>query len=278
MKQERSEVTTPDHRKLFVQTWMPDQQPKAVIVMVHGLGEHIGRYDHWAERFVKHGIGFTGYDQQGHGRSGGKRGTPTRASVLVDDARLMVEQARADYPGIPVVMYGHSMGGNVAINYVISQTETVDALIVTSPWLKLASPPSKFMRTLASVLNTLAPGLTLDNGLDPAHISRVPAEVEAYANDPLVHPKISAGLYSTLDAAGQHALRNVYKINCPFLLMHGKGDKITSWKASEEFVMNTSEHTRLKLWEGAYHELHHEPEREEVFQYILDWMKEYRLA
>jgi len=246
--------------------------------MVHGLGEHIGRYDHWAQRFVKNGVGFIGYDQRGHGHSDGKHGSPKKAALLVNDARMMVAETRKNYPGIPVIMYGHSMGGNIAINYVISETETVDALIVTSPWLKLAHPPTKFMYSIVSLLNTIAPGLKLNNGLNPAHISHIQSEVEAYVNDPMVHPKISAGLFASLDLAGQHALRNVYKINCPFLLMHGTGDQITSWRASEEFVMNTSDRTRLKLWDGAYHELHNEPEREEVFNYILDWLKENKLA
>jgi len=278
MIQQDAEVLTPDHKKLFVKKWMPDETPGAIILMVHGLGEHIERYAPWAERFVNSGIGFIGYDQRGHGLSDGKRGMPINSSFLLKDARMMLTETRKAFPGIPVIMYGHSMGGNVAINFAISETGSIDALIATSPWLQLASPPSPLLKGLASILNIVAPGLTLSNGLDPSHISRVPAEVEKYAGDPLVHPKISAGLFHSLDASGKKAMNSANKINCPFLLMHGTGDRITSWKASEVFVMNTGKPARLKLWEGAYHELHHEPERDEVFDYIIQWLREYKLA
>ncbi|MFC2129575.1 alpha/beta fold hydrolase [Bacteroidota bacterium] len=135
--------TNADQQKLFVREWLPEEDPLAVVLYVHGLGSHSGRMDHWAERYTAKQIGFIAYDQRGHGKADGKRGHPKHVKKLIEDTKMMVEMLREEFPEIPVILYGHSMGGNVAINYVISTTKTVDALITTSPWLKLTNPPSK---------------------------------------------------------------------------------------------------------------------------------------
>lgn len=266
--------TTTGKREVWTREWMPEQNTRAIVLYVHGLGSHSGRMDHWAERFVRKQIGFIAYDQQGHGKTEGKRGSPKHFSILIEDLRQLMQWIRDEFPDQKVILYGHSMGGNVAINYVISETYTADALIATSPWLKLVRPPSEMLIRLISPLVRIMPQLTLSNGLDANHISRVPEEVRKYSEDPLVHDRISIGLFKSTYEAGFNALRNVYKINCPFLLMHGTADHITSHRASEQFVMNTSDRTRLKLWEGAFHELHHEEQRDEVFEYIIDWLNE----
>jgi acylglycerol lipase len=267
-----------DQGKLFVREWLPEKDPVAVILHLHGLGEHSGRMDHWAERFVRKNIGFISYDQRGHGKSDGKKGSPKHSKKLIEDCKMMVSILRDEYPDIPVILYGHSLGGNIAINYVISSTLTVDALIATSPWLKLTNPPSKALLKILQPLLKIAPGMTISNGLDHNDISRVEEEVQKYTNDPLVHGKISIGLFNSIHEGGLNALRNVYKINCPFLLMHGTADNICSPKASEEYVMNTSDRTRLKLWEGGYHELHHDTVHQEVFDYIIQWFKESKIT
>lgn len=273
----QSDFTTSDGKYLYIQEWFPEKSPKTVILYIHGLGSHSSRLDHWAERFVGRNAGFIAYDQRGHGKSAGKRGHPTNIRYLIDDVRTMVSKLRHDFPDVRIVLYGHSLGGNIAINYVISSAYTVDALIVTSPWLKLVKPPSKTLVKLISPLLRIVPGMTLSNGLNPKDISSDEQEVQKYIEDPLVHNKISIGLFKSTYDAGFNALRNVYKINCPFLIMHGTADKITSARASEDYVMNTSKRTRLKLWEGAFHELHHEPIRDEVFNYISDWLSDQKL-
>lgn len=270
--------TTADKKNLFVREWIPEKAPIAIILFLHGLGSHSGRLDHWAVRFTEKMIGFVAFDQRGHGKSDGKRGHPKHASKLIEDTKMMVGILRDEYPDIPVILYGNSMGGNIAINYVISAAKTVDGLIASSPWLKLTNPPSKALVRILQPLVKIAPGLIISSKLDPKDITRVEAETEKYDKDPLVHGKISIGLFSSVQEAGLNALRNIYKINCPFLLMHGTADNITSHKASEEYVMNTSDRTRLKLWEGAYHELHHEEQHNEVFDYIIQWLKESKLT
>lgn len=276
-RKKESSITNADRQKLFVREWLPEKDPKAVILYVHGLGSHSGRMEHWAERFAEKGIAFVAYDQRGHGKSDGKRGHPKHVKKLIEDTKMMVGSLRDSFPDIPVILYGHSMGGNIAINYVISETRTADALIASSPWLKLTNEPPKFLAKIVHFLVPIAPGLAISNGLDHNDISSDKEECVKYTNDPLVHGKISLGLVSSIFDSGLNALRNVYKINCPFLLMHGTADNICSPKASEEYVMNTSDRTRLKLWEGAFHELHNEPNRDEVFDYIDSWLNEIKI-
>lgn len=272
-----SHLTTNDNKYIFIREWIPENDPKAIILYVHGLGSHGGRMATWAEKFNHKGFAFIAHDHRGHGKSDEKRGFPKKFNYLVNDTKLMVKRLREAFPDKKIILYGHSLGGNVAINYVISETQTADALIVTSPWLKLAHPPGKSLITLINILNKFLPGLTVSNQLDSKDLSRNGGVAAKYREDPLVHDKISAGLLKTAYEAGLHALRNVYKINCPFLIMHGSADNITSCKASENYVMNTSDRTHLKIWEGAYHELHNEPETEEVFNYIINWISNTKL-
>ncbi|MGC9343202.1 MAG: serine aminopeptidase domain-containing protein, partial [Bacteroidales bacterium] len=143
--------------------------------------------------------------------------------------------------------------------------------------LRLTKEPSASVLAIANFLSRVLPSLRIGNGLNDGDLSHDPKVAKDYTGDPLNHDKISFRLFNIIYHSGYHALRNVYKINYPFLLMHGTEDKITSPKASENFVMNTSSRTQLKLWEGQYHELHNEPIYEEVFQYISDWLKQYDL-
>jgi alpha-beta hydrolase superfamily lysophospholipase len=256
-----SHLKTDDNKLIFIREWIPEKDPKAIILYVHGLGSHSGRLEPWAKRFNQQGIAFIAHDHRGHGKSDEKRGQPKKFSYLVRDTKLMMKRLREQFPEKKIILYGHSLGGNIAINYVISETFTADALIVTSPWLKLVAPPSKLLFFMINFLDKVLPGLTFSNRLNADDISRDEQAVEAYRQDPLVHDQISAGLFKSAYEGGLHALRNVYKINCPFLIMHGNADKITSHKSSENFVMNTSDRTHLKIWEGAYHELHNEPEK-----------------
>lgn len=279
MTQERqSFFTTPGGIKLYLQEWTPAKSPKAVILYIHGLGSHGGRLDHWAKRFNEQQVAFVAYDQQGHGRADGKRGAPKHIRAMIGDVETMVQEVRRKYPGIPLILYGHSLGGNIALNHVIGSAEKVDGLVVTSPWLRLTHPPSKVLVGVAGVLKAIAPGFAIPNGLNADDISRDKAEADKYREDPLVHDKISIGLFFSVTTAGLEAIENAGRIDCPFLIMHGTGDKITSHKASMELAAIAGKQATLKLWENGYHELHHEPNREEIFQFITDWLKQQNLA
>src|SRR6056297_1536508 len=129
-----SHLTTNDNKYIFIREWIPENDPKAIIFYVHGLGSHSGRMAFWAEKFNHEGFAFIAHDHRGHGKSGEKRGFPKKFNYLVNDTRLMVKRLREAFPDKKIILYGHSLGGSVAINYVISEAQTADALIVTSPW------------------------------------------------------------------------------------------------------------------------------------------------
>lgn len=278
MTEERqSFFTTPDGTNLYLQEWTPGKKPNAVILYIHGLGSHGGRLDHWAKRFNEKQVAFVAYDQRGHGRADGKRGAPKHIREMIGDVKTMVKEVRSKFPGIPLILYGHSLGGNIALNHVIGSGEKVDGLVISSPWLRLVHPPSKALVAIAGLLKVIVPGVTLPNGLNADDISRDKAEADKYRKDPLVHDKISIGLFFSVVVAGLSAIENADKVTCPFLIMHGTGDRITSYEASKELAAIAGKQTTLKLWEGGYHELHHDPNRDEIFHYIADWLKQQEL-
>ncbi len=267
-----------DRKKVFAQVWLPDGTPVAVVNLLHGLGEHSGCYARWGNLFADSGYALVAMDLFGHGRTGGKKGHVRSYQLLLDQVDLMLEKAGENFPGIPRILYGQSMGGNVAINYAISKDPPISALIASSPWLRLVIPVSGIEKLFSRVANVLVPGLRI--GAKGVHAERLSHDPEHWAdlrNDPLVHRLISARYVHDIMAMGEYALKHVYRINKPFLLMHGSADEITSHRASEEFVANTSERTQLKIWEGLRHELHSEPEYREIFAYVLEWLKKWGL-
>jgi alpha-beta hydrolase superfamily lysophospholipase len=172
----------------------------------------------------------------------------------------------------PVILWGHSLGGNIVLNYVIKKPSGLKGAVVTSPYLRLAFEPSPFKIRLARLMNNLYPGFTQSTALVKTDLSRDNAVVENYKRDRLVHDRISASFFINTFNAGHFALRHANELKVPLLLMHGTADRITAHEASEEFAQKSNIMTQLKLWEGFYHELHHEPEREQVLQYAFDWI------
>lgn len=250
----------------------PGEKTKAVIILVHGLGEHIHRYSHWAELFGKEGIGFVGMDLPGHGRSQGRRGNIRSYALPEEMLDILLTTCVKTFPGCPVYIYGHSLGGGIVLDYLIRKNPKIKGAIVTSPWLRLTFQPPKSKILLASVMKNLIPGLVQPSGLNVNHISHDNSEVEKYTTDPLVHGKISVGLFSGAMSAAKYSLAHAAELKIPTLLLHGSEDKLTSPEASREFAGKTNM-VELKIWDGGYHELHNEIFKHEVFRYIMDWMK-----
>jgi acylglycerol lipase len=270
-------ITTKDRKNLFVQSWIPEEDKKKLIILFHGLGEHSSRYEHWAELFTQKGYTFLSMDLRGHGKSEGKKGHTKSMDQLLDDIDLLCDKANEIFPEYKKIIYGHSMGATLVLNHVILRNRPFDAIIITSPWLKLIDEPSPVVLKLVGIFQKIFPSLALSNRLKAEQISSDPQVVREYATDPLIHDRISLRMFHVIYNGGFHALRNVYKINYPMLVMHGKKDTILSYKASENYVMNTSKHIHLKLWENQFHELHNELIKLEVFEYIINWLAEYKL-
>ena len=168
-------------------------QPKAVVCLVHGVGEHTSRYAHVAEAFGKEGYAMMGADLRGHGRSGGARGHISSIEDFMQDIDNLLEQARKHYPGLPILLYGHSLGGILVLHYGLIRKPSVKGIIATSSGLHNAVEQQKIKVVMAKVLGTLIPSVTLASGLDAKAISRDEKVVQAYINDPLVHDKMSLG-------------------------------------------------------------------------------------
>jgi acylglycerol lipase len=249
----------------------PGENLRAVIVFIHGIGEHIHRYDYWAGLFNREGIGFAGVDLPGHGRSDGRRGNISSYDLLGEMIEILLNSCKKTFPGIPVFIYGHSLGGGIVLDYILRNNPKVKGAIVTSPWLRLAFEPSGGKLVLVSMLKYLLPGLIQPTGLIVSHISHDEIEIEKYKSDPLVHGKISVSLYNGAMTAAKYSLAHASELKVPTLIIHGCDDMISSPEGSKEFAGKTNL-AELKIWDGGYHELHNETFKDEVFEYILNWI------
>jgi acylglycerol lipase len=263
-----------ERKKIYAQSWGPDQKPSLVVNIIHGFGEHSGRYARWAELFTEKNIAVLASDLTGHGKSEGKRGHIKNYQVFLDQIDLQLEKSQELFPLTGRILYGHSMGGNLVINYAMSKEPAIKGLIASSPWLMLTFEPPSYLLLLSTILKPLFPGLRVKSNIDNAARSHDPAINQAAKDDPLMYGMISLRLFDQISRKGLYAMRNVFKINRPFLLMHGNADRLTSHEASIAIVTNTSKLTQLKIWDGLYHELHNEFEYKEIFDYIMNWLKE----
>jgi len=253
--------------------WQPES-PKAVVVLIHGHGEHINRYRHVAAAFSQAGYALQGFDLRGHGQSDGQRGHTPSYQSLMDDIRDFITETQKRFPKLSVFLYGHSLGGNLAVNYALRLPQGLQGVIATGPWLKLAFDPPALQVMAAKLLNRLAPSFSLASGLNQSALSRDPEEVRKYAAEPLVHDKISARLYAGITTQGLWALEHAAELQIPMLLMHGSADQITSAPASREFAQKAGQLVTLRIWEGLFHEIHNEPEQVEVIQAMVTWLNQ----
>lgn len=277
MRQTEFGWKSPSGVTIYAQSWMPDtkkhKQPLAIMLLIHGLGEHSSRYAHVAEYFTHHGLGILTCDRVGHGRSGGKRGHVKKYHYLFDDIQKLHSEATRRYPKTPVFLYGHSMGGGLVLDYLLQHPQSsFYGVVATSPMLEPAFEPNKAQLTLARFVRPFLGGLAQSNGLNKDFLSSDPSVVEAYINDPLVHSKITPETALGMIDSGQHSLQTVGKLSIPVLLLHGDQDGITSHRATQRFAEQAQGDVTLKIWKGGYHELHNEPDKMDVLDYLVRWV------
>ena len=260
-----------DRIRFQAKSWFAESQPKATVFLVHGLGEHLGRYEHVACLFAENGYDIFAFDLRGHGQSGGKRGHTPSYGRLLDDIGDFITHSDVRESGLRF-LYGHSLGGNLALHYHIRKQAIFSGLVITSPLLRTAQPVSAFLWNAGLVLNKIWPSLTIDNKIDEKYITRDPEMLNKRRNDPLRHDKLSFGLGIEMIAAGEWLLTNAGEISIPMLLMHGSADQVTSPQASVELCKKTGAACTFKLWEGHYHEMQNDVGREKVLDFIVDWL------
>jgi alpha-beta hydrolase superfamily lysophospholipase len=271
MPHQEFSLTTKNNLELYAQAWEPQTPPKAAVCLIHGLGEHSGRYQHVAEAFNQAGFAMLSFDHRGHGKSPGKRGHIPDYETLLDDIDNALETIRERYPGLPIFLYGHSMGGSLVLNYALRRQPQLTGVICTSPWIKVSHEPPKTQVLVARLMNKIAPSFTQGNELDARGLSRDPQVVHDYQDDPLVHDQASARLFVEFYEAGYWALAHAKDLSLPLLLAHGSLDPITSAAASQEFSVKAGKLCTLKIWDGMLHETHNEIEREKVIAYYIQW-------
>lgn len=272
MQHQESQWQSGDGLRLYAQSWQPDEPAQGLVCLVHGLGEHSGRYGHVAQAFTAAGFAVQAFDYRGHGRSAGQRGHIASYDAIMDDVGLLVTQGRERFPGLPCFLYGHSLGGNLVLNYALRRQPDLAGVVATSPGLKLAFKPSPVLLAVAKSMDRLWPAFSQSNGLELAGISRDPAVIQAYQSDPLVHDRVSARLGLAIIEKGQWAIDHAAELTLPALLVHGTADRLTSPQGSREFA-SRAPHSTLKLWEGLYHETHNEPEQAKVLAFTIAWIK-----
>ena len=262
-----------DGLQIFAQCWPAAITPLATVSLVHGYGEHCGRYKHVADKLTQAGFNVISFDHQGHGQSSGWRGHITTYDALLDDISRLLIEAQQRFPQTPQFLYGHSMGGNLVLNYALRRRPQLAGVVVTSPWLRLAKFPSAMTIRLGRLVSRVWPSFTSSSGLDNSALSRDPTVVQAYGSDLLNHNRISPRLFTQINGAGQWALDNASQFSLPLLLMHGTADRITSYEASHQFAGGISTGCTLKLWDNFYHEIHNEPEQDEVITFVVEWLR-----
>ena len=258
---------------LFYGQYFIADNTKGVVILVHGMGEHSGRYtDFVIPKLLEKKLSVITYDQFGHGKTEGKRGHNPNFEAVLTCVTTITNKAKEIFDDVPLFLYGHSMGGNVVLNYVLQKEHSFKGVIATSPLLRLAFKPPAWKLTIGHIIQKIAPSITMPSELDANGISRDPSEVKKYRDDSLIHDKISPNYSLTFFKTGQWAIENAHLLNTPTLIIHGTGDMITDHKASKEFVENTNGMASLELFKDGYHELHNDLEKEKFINQITNWI------
>lgn len=260
--------------KLYGQAWLPDGGSRAVIVISHGLGEHGGRYAELASRLVEKGFAVYALDHRGHGRSGGARANIERFDYVVSDLGAFVGRAQRHHPGLPVILLGHSMGGAIALGCALKYEKALRALVLSAPALAVAEEPSMFKRLTVRMLASLRPDAGVMK-IAARAISRDSSVVRAYESDPMVfHGAIPARTVEELLEA-MHKLRDrAHELRLPVLIQHGSADELVPLAAAQLVYQHLGLERRrtVRIYNGLYHEIYNEPEKERVIRDLVSWL------
>jgi alpha-beta hydrolase superfamily lysophospholipase len=271
---QRVSLPTPDGETLALRRLPAPGTARAVVVVVHGLGEHAGRYHALAECLHEWGFAVWAHDHHGHGESTGARGGLPSELRLVDDLALVIDDARRENPGLPLALLGHSLGGLVAASLVARGVRPVDGLVLSSPGLDPGL--SGFQKVLLAVLPRMAPNLRVGNGLDDNCLSHDSAVVQAYRDDPLTHDRIGGRLARFLACEGASVQQAAVRWPVPTLLLYAGDDRLVRPAASRAFVAAAapSGMVEARCFEHLYHEIFNELDAEPVYAALQRWLDE----
>jgi len=259
--------------RLHYQRWAPTGAVRNVMVVAHGLGEHGGRYLNLVNHFVPRGFAVYAMDHRGHGLSTGIRGHVNSFLQYRDDLASFIERVRQETGCAKVVLVGHSMGALIATSYSLLHPDRVSRLILSSPGLRPHKLPSRAKEALAKALARILPTFLLSNELDPANVSRDPGVVKAYVDDPLVHDRVSPRFYVEFVKEAKRLMREASRLSVPLLFLQAGEDRLVHVETNLDFFARAgSPGKQLKLYDGQYHEVFNEPEKDQVFADMEGWL------
>lgn len=268
-------LRTDDGLELAGLALCPAGSPKGAVAMVHGFGEHAGRYADLHRALVAAGFAVAAADLRGFGRSPGPRGHVERWADYRRDAAAILSLAASLAPGRPRFLFGHSMGGLIVLDHALHAPQGLAGVVASGPALVQGAPRQPMRELAARVLSVIAPRVSIELGLDPAGISSDEAEVRAYLSDPLVHGRASMRWGAEILRTMVATLERAGEFPCPLLLLHGADDPINSPDGSRIFneTCGHPDHA-LKLYAGCRHEVHHDRERRKFERDLLRWLTE----
>jgi alpha-beta hydrolase superfamily lysophospholipase len=271
---EPGELIGANNRRLWTGRWVPSGQSRAIVLLVHGYGEHIGRYEHVIAALTGAGYAVEGLDHYGHGRSIGRRASLRDFDHYVDDCSLLLDRILTRDPALPVVTYGHSMGGLIAARLALRRQDDLTGLILSGPAFRIAVTVSPLVRHVGLIVAKIAPDLPIIPTGEPGILSRDPEVERRFAADPLnYHGRARARLAAALDRLSGETLARAEEFTLPLLVMHGGGDAFTDPSGSEEFVQRASSSDKTFIrWPDLHHEIHNEPEQAEVIATLVSWL------
>ena len=275
MKHQESTFTGEENTNLFSQSWLPDVQPRAIVVLVHGVGEHSGRYMNFVNPAISSQFGVYSYDHRGHGKSEGQRGHIKKWSDYRNDLMTFVSMVKQHHPNPPIFLMGHSMGALVALDFMVSQPQGFAGLILSGTPIEPKNAVSPFLVLLAKTLSHIYPSFSVKLGLDAQMISRDLAVVKAYLADPLVHQQASARWGTEILKTVELIKSKASSVHLPVLFVHGEDDQLNGVEGVQQFFNKIPASDKQLL---SFADVRHEPindaEPEKVTTPIIQWISE----
>lgn len=267
--------TSRDGLNLVTHTWAGAKKPSYVLTVIHGMGEHGKRYDTFAKFFVAKGFVVTAVDLRGHGESEGKRGHTQSFEHILDDIHDFITLQENNYKDLKQILYGYSFGGNFLLNYLLTKETNAYAAIASAPALKSNYAPAPMKAFFAKIIRSIYPSFTVKSGVKSSDMFRETLADKPREKDPLLHSRISLEMALASIEKGVWALENACRVNLPLLIMHGTEDKITRHDASADFIEQVDSNLgRLKLYDGLFHDLHHDENSEMILEDVYEWILE----
>ncbi len=262
-----------DDLNLYYQAWLPVTKPRAVVVAVHGLAEHSGRYSNIVNRLLPQGYAVYMHDLRGHGRSHGRAGYVKRFYFYLNDLKHFIELVTGKHLERPVFLLGHSVGGTIVTAYASEWADELSGVILSAPLLRPGTELSPMVVLLAHVLSRITPSMGV-SAIDANSISQDKAVVDDYVNDPLVyHGKISARLGGEILSVMHQLLKRTQRIDLPTIIMHGSNDVLSDPQGSQElYDLISSTDKTLTFYDSFHHEIFNEPGRDQVLADLEAWL------